>query len=113
MLSRIEELVRSLEQPGPEGQNVIQTVRLNKGRAEALAEAVNRAITNRAGASVSQRVSVTAVAASNTLLINGPTNAVQDVMRIVHELDQESSNPGDIEIHVYKMENGVAREVSA
>jgi type II secretion system protein D len=112
-LARVEELVKSLEQPGPDGPNVVQTVHLSKGRAEALAEAVNRAITNKTGGPVTGRVGVTAVPGSNSLLINGPTNAVREVMRIVHDLDQESANPGNLEIHVYKLENGVARQISA
>ena len=111
-LARIDELVKSLDQPGPEGANVIQTVRLNKSRAEEMAESVSRAITNRAAASFGRRVSVTAVPGANSLLINGPTNAVQDVMKIVHELDQEGGGAGEIEIRVYKLENGAAKEVS-
>jgi type II secretory pathway component GspD/PulD (secretin) len=111
-LGRIEDLVKSLDLPGSEGQNVIQTVRLAKGRAEDLAEAVNRAITNRATPAIARRVSVTAVTGANSLLINGPTNGVQEVMRIVHDLDQDSASPGDIEIRIYKLENGAAKEVS-
>ncbi len=112
-LARIDELVKGLDQPGPEGANVIQTVRLNKSRAEDMAESVNRAITNRfASSSFGRRVSVTAVPGANSLLINGPTNAVQDVMKIVHDLDQEGSGSGEIEIRVYKLENGAAREIS-
>jgi type II secretory pathway component GspD/PulD (secretin) len=113
VIERVEELIKSLDLPGPEGQNVIQTVKLTKGRAEDLAEAVNRAMTNRALPAVVRRVSVTAVSGANSLLINGPTNAVQDILRIVRELDGEGGGPGDIEIRVYKLENGNAREVSS
>jgi type II secretory pathway component GspD/PulD (secretin) len=112
LIPRVEDLVRSLDQPGPEGQNVIQTVRLNKGRAEDLAEAVNRVITNRAVPTAARRVSVTAVGGANSLLINGPTNAVQDVMRIIHDLDQEGNGATGIEVRIFKLENGVAKEVS-
>jgi type II secretory pathway component GspD/PulD (secretin) len=111
-LVRVEELIKSLEQSGPEGLNVIQTVRLNKGRAEDMAEAVNHAITNSSPVTA-RRVSVTPVAGANSLLINGPTNAVQEVMRIIHELDQDSPGSGDIQIRIYKLENGAAKEVSA
>ncbi len=112
-MARIDELIKGLDQPGPEGANVVQTVRLNKSRAEDMAESVNRAITNRTGPSFGRRVNVTPVPGANSLLINGPTNAVQDVMKIVHELDQESTGSGEIEIRVYKLENGAAKEVSA
>ena len=113
LLVRVQDLVKSLDEPGPEGENVIQTVKLQRGRAEDLAEAVNRTISNRAIPSAARRVSVTAVAGSNSLLINGPTNAVQDVMKIVRDLDQDGSGSTDIEVRIYKLENGTAREVSA
>lgn len=112
MLTRVEELVKSLDQPGPEGANIIETVKLANSRAEEMAESVNRAITNRSAGALSRRVNVTPVPGSNSLLINGPTNAVQDVMKIIHELDQEGTGPGDIEIRVYKLENGAAKEVA-
>ena len=112
-LTRIEELVKSLDQPGPDGANVIQTVHLKKGRAEDLAEAVNRVMTNRSLPGMVRRVSVTSVAGANSILLNGPTNAVQEVLKIVRELDQEGSGSGDIEVRIYKLENGNAREVSS
>ncbi|MFZ9854892.1 MAG: secretin N-terminal domain-containing protein [Limisphaerales bacterium] len=111
-LTRIEELVKNLDQPGPEGQNVIQTVKLKHGRAEDLAEAVNRVMTNRALPGMIRRVSVTSVSGANSLLLNGPTNAVQEVLRIVEDLDQDGPGSGDIEVRIYKLENGNAREVS-
>ena len=113
ILTRIDELVKGLDQPGPEGANVIQTVKLSKSRAEDLADSVSRAITNRSYAASARRVSVTAVPGANSLLINGPTNAVQDVLKIIHDLDQEGNDPGEIEIRIYKLENGAAKEISA
>lgn len=113
---KVEQLVKSMDQTDPAAQNVIQTVRLTKSRAEDLAEAVNRTLTNRIGSGpgAGRRVAVTAVPGANSLLINGPTNAVQDVLKIVHELDTDGNgNPGDIEVRIYKLENGVAREVSS
>ncbi|MEN9676502.1 MAG: putative type secretion system protein precursor, partial [Verrucomicrobiota bacterium] len=112
-LVRIGELVEGMDQAGPDGQNVIQTIRLTKGRAEDLADAVNRVMTNRALPGMIRRVSVTSVAGANSLLLNGPTNAVQEVLKIVRELDAEGSGGGDIEVRIYKLENGSAREVSA
>ena len=112
VLARIDELVKDLDQPGPEGANVIQTVKLNKSRAEDLAESVSRAITNRSATTTARRVSVTAVPGANSLLINGPTNAVQDVMKLIHDLDQEGTDPGELEIRMYKLENGAAKEIS-
>ena len=113
LLPRIEELVAGLDKPGPDGPNVVQTVRLTKSRAQDLADAVNRTLTNRTGPNLLRRVNVTAVAGANSLLISGTTNAVQDVMKIVRDLDQEGGGSGEIEVRVYKLENGTAKEVSA
>ena len=113
IVTKIEELVKSLDQTDASNQNVIQTVRLTKSRAEDLADAVNRTLTNRLSPGGGRRVNVTAVAGANSLLINGPTNVVQDVMRIIRELDLEGNGAGDIEVRIYKLENGTAREASA
>lgn len=109
---RVSDVVKKLDDTETSGQSVIQTVHLKKGRAENLAEAINAALTNRVGAAMAKRVSVTPVLGANSLLINGPTNAVEDVMKIVRELDTESQS-GDIEVRIYKLENGTAKEVSA
>lgn len=109
---KVEQLVTRLDASEADAQSVIQTVHLKKGRADSLAEAINSALTNRLGQAMAQRVSVTAVGGVNSLLINGPTNAVEGVMKIVRELDNESE-AGDIEVRIYKLENGTAKEVSA
>ncbi len=109
---KVSEVVQKLDDAETSGQSVIQTVHLKKGRAEDLAEAINAVITNRVGAAMAKRVSVTPVSGANSLLINGPTNAVEDVMKIVRELDTESQS-GEVEVRIYKLENGTAKEVSA
>ena len=108
---RVSDVVKKIDDTETTAQNVIQTVHLKKGRADNLAEAINAALTNRVGTTLAKRVSVTPVLGANSLLINGPTNAVEDVMKIVRELDTESE-AGDIEVRIYKLENGVAKEVS-
>jgi len=110
--ARVSDVVKKLDAADGEGQSVIQIVHLKKGRADTMAEAINTALTNRVSAAMAKRVGVSAVVGANSLLINGPTNAIEDVMKIVRELDTESEG-GDIEVRIYKLENGVAREVSA
>ncbi len=113
LIPRIEELVTGLDKPGPEGPNVVQTVKLNKSRAQDIADALNRTLTNRAGPFPGRRLNVSAVIGANSLIISGTTNAVQDVMKMVRDLDQEGGGSGEIEVRVYKLENGTAKEVSA
>jgi type II secretory pathway component GspD/PulD (secretin) len=108
---KIEALVKSLDEPEAGSNGVVQSVRLTKGRAEEIAAAVNRTMTNRPGFNPANRVTITPVLGANSILLNGPTNAVQDVLRIVRELDAEGSS-GEIEVRVYKLENGSAKEVS-
>ena len=109
---KIEELVKSLDQPEPGASSFVQSVRLTKGRADEIASAVSRVFTNRPGFNPANRVTITPVNGANSILLNGPTNAVQDVLRIVRELDAEGSS-SDIEVRVYKLENGSAKEVSS
>ncbi len=109
---QVGQLVTRLDADQGGADGVIQTVHLKKARADNLAEAINNSLTNRLGPAMARRVSITAVAGVNSLLINGPTNAIDGVMKIVHELDAESE-AGDIEVRVYKLENGTARQVSS
>ncbi len=109
---RVSQLITKLDATEVDAQTVVQTVHLKKARADNLAEAINTSLTNRLGAAMAQRVSVTAVAGVNSLLINGPTNAIEGVMKIVRELDEESE-AGDVEVRIYRLENGTAKEVSA
>ena len=59
-----------------------------------------------------QRVSVTPVIGPNSLLLNGPSEGVEEVLKLIRELDQESEDD-EIKVHLYKLENGNAKEVSA
>jgi type II secretion system protein D len=109
---KVGPLIEKLDTTDNDAQSVFQTVHLKKARAENLAEAINGSLTNRLGPAMARRVSVMAVAGVNSLLINGPTNAIDGVMKIVRELDEESE-AGDVEVRIYKLENGAAKEVSA
>src|SRR6185312_15050428 len=90
ILSRVLDLVKTLDTQAV-GQDVIQTVKLKKGRAEDLAQAVNQSLTTRNRRSVAQRVRLTPVVGANSLLIHGPKESVDEVMKIITELDSESS----------------------
>ncbi|HTG44972.1 MAG TPA: secretin N-terminal domain-containing protein, partial [Verrucomicrobiae bacterium] len=94
------------------GKMAIQTVRLKKASAENVAEAVNQTLAARGPKSNVTRATVTPVANSNSILIDGPAESVQDVIKIIQELDSESTG-GEVEIRVYKLEHGKARELSA
>ncbi len=112
-----EKLIATLDKEDAEGQNVIQAVHLAKGRAEDIAEALSQNIADRtsrmqgAPKTRMQRVNVTAVGGADSLLISGPGDAVKEVLSIIRELDQESKGD-EIEVRIYKLENGEAKEIS-
>jgi type II secretory pathway component GspD/PulD (secretin) len=110
-LAEIGAIVELLKGAGA-AQRDVHVVHLKKSRADTVAEALNSALTNRLGGALAQGVSVTPVSGANSLLIHGPTNAIDGVMKIVRELDNEG-DAGDIEVRSYRLENGTAKEVSS
>ncbi len=111
-LQTAEQILRSLDNPELTGATVLRTVHLKKATSEAVAEAVNKALVARGPKSNLQRANVTPVLNANSLLIDGPSDSVQEVIKIIEELDQESAG-GELEIRVYKLEHGKARELSS
>ncbi|HTD87054.1 MAG TPA: secretin N-terminal domain-containing protein [Candidatus Binatia bacterium] len=109
-LARITQLIQVLDKPEAEGQAVIQTVHLKKADPDALAQAVSRTISSRGAQSKLQKVVVTPVTGANALLLNGPGEQVQEVMKIVQELDTESTG-GEIEVRIYKIKSAEAKEL--
>jgi type II secretory pathway component GspD/PulD (secretin) len=108
VLENVQELVTKLDVATDNLQNVIQTVHLTKGNANALAQAVSAAVATRSAPA--QRVTVTPVFGANSLLLSGPNAGVEEVTKIIRELDQESSG-GEIEVRIFKLENGNVREI--
>jgi type II secretion system protein D len=111
-LTLAENLIQTLDKEEAGGSSVIQTVRLKKANAENVADAVTKTIAARGPQTRLQRVTVTPVIGPNSLLLNGPADAVEDVMKVVRELDLESEDD-EIKVHIYRLENGTAKEVSA
>src|SRR5688572_4688798 len=111
LLAKVDELAQTLESRFEQDNVVIQTVRLEKAQAENVAEAVNQTLAARGPGTAANRAKITPVSNSNALLIDGPAESVQDVIKVIKELDSESTG-GDIEIRVYKLEHGKARELS-
>jgi len=106
-----EQLITTLDKEKAEVDSAIRTVHLSKARPEAVAEAVNKTLESRGTRYQTRRTTITPVAASNSLIIDGPSAEVEEVMRIIQELDHESTN-GDIEFHIYRLENGSPQETT-
>jgi type II secretion system protein D len=106
-----EQLISTLDKPEAENRAALQTVHLKKALAENIAEAVNKAILARGATNRASRVTVTPVLNSNSLLVDGPMEAIDDVLKLIRDLDEESRE-SETEVRIYKLENGEARQVS-
>jgi len=109
-LALAEKLIATLDKADLDGQTVIQTVHLKKAHADELATAVAKTIAGRGVQSRLARVTVTAADSSNSLLLHGPADAVQEVLKIIRELDTEAEDD-EINVRIFKLENGNAKEI--
>ncbi len=109
LMRRATELVQILDQPRAGGAAVIQSVHLKKADADKVAAAVSDTISKRTDGKL-RDVNVTPVSGTKSLLLNGPSEAVQEVMKIVNELDEGSSG-GDVEVRIYNLSAVSAREI--
>jgi len=111
-LEQIEQLLRVMDAAPAGEKTTFHAVHLTKGKAEEVATAVTASFTARLGRNKLPRTTVTPVTGANTLLINGPNGEVEDILKLIQALDVEMKGD-DIEIRIYKLENGTAKEVSA
>ena len=110
LLERVQSVIRSVDASDPGGTSVLQTVLLRKTVAETVAESVNKAIAGKGTDAKLRRVSITPVTGANALLLNGPGEAVQEVMKLVKELDAESAT-GEVEVRIYKLNSANATDI--
>lgn len=110
-LEQIEQLLRVMDAAPAGDKTTFHAVHLTKGKAEEVATAVTASFTAKLGRNKLPRTTVTPVTGANTLLINGPNGEVEDVLKIIQALDVEMKGD-EIEIRIYKLENGTAKEVS-
>lgn len=109
LFPRIEELVKVLDQPKGDGDAVIRTVHLKKAEADDIAEAITAAVAKRPNDKL-RNVGVIPVDGSKSLLLNGPTEAVEEVLKLINELDEESSS-GEVEVRIYNLNTSSARDI--
>jgi len=110
LFERVQSVIQSVDVSDPGGSSVLQTVLLRKTVAETVAESVNKAIAGKGTDAKLRRVSITPVTGANALLLNGPGEAVQEVMKLVKELDAESAT-GEVEVRIYKLNSANATDI--
>lgn len=111
-LEQVEQVVRVMDAAPAGDKTTFHAVHLTKGKAEEVATAVTASFTAKLPRGRLPRTTVTPVTGANTLLINGPNTEVEDVLKIIQALDVEMKGD-EIEVRIYKLENGTAKEVSA
>ena len=109
LFPRIEELVKVLDQPKGDGDAIIRTVHLKKADADDIADAITAAIAKRTNDKL-RNVGVIPVEGSKSLLLNGPNEAVEEVLKLINELDEESSS-GEVEVRIYNLNTSSARDI--
>ena len=110
LFERVQSVIHSVDVSDPGGSSVLQTVLLRKTVAETVAESVSKAIAGKGTDAKLRRVSITPVTGANALLLNGPGEAVQEVMKLVKELDAESAT-GEVEVRIYKLNSANATDI--
>ena len=110
VFERLATVVRSVDVTETGGGSVLQTVMLKKTVADTVAESVNRALATKGTDVKLRRVSIIPVTGANALLLNGPGDSVQEILKLVKELDAESST-GEVEVRVYKLSSADAKEI--
>jgi type II secretion system protein D len=110
LFERVQSVIQSVDASDPGGSSVLQTVLLRKTVAETVAESVNKAIAGKGTDAKLRRVSIIPVTGANALLLNGPGEAVQEVMKLVKELDAESAT-GEVEVRIYKLNSANATDI--
>ncbi|MEY4689979.1 MAG: putative type secretion system protein precursor [Verrucomicrobiota bacterium] len=110
LFDRVQSVIQSVDVSDPGGSSVLQTVLLRKTVAETVAESVNKAIAGKGTDAKLRRVSITPVTGANALLLNGPGEAVQEVLKLVKELDAESAT-GEVEVRIYKLGSANAADI--
>ncbi|MBI5799210.1 MAG: hypothetical protein HZA92_00580 [Verrucomicrobia bacterium] len=110
-LEQVEQLVRVMDAAPAGDKTTFHAVHLEKGKAEEVATAVTASFAAKLTRGKLPRTTVTPVSGANTLLINGPNIEVEEVLKIIKALDVEMRGD-EIEIRIYKLENGTAKEVS-
>jgi type II secretory pathway component GspD/PulD (secretin) len=110
VFERIGAVVKTVDVAETGGSSVLQTVLLKKTVADTVAESVNRALAAKGTDSRLRRVTITPVTGANALLLNGPGESVQEILKLVKELDAESAT-GEVEVRIYKLSSADAKEV--
>ena len=109
LFPRIEQLVKVLDQPKGDGDAIIRTVHLKKAEADAIADAITAAVAKRTNDKL-RNVGVIPVDGSNSILLNGSTESVEEVLKLINELDEESSS-GEVEVRIYNLNTSSARDI--
>ncbi|MFB3892666.1 MAG: secretin N-terminal domain-containing protein [Phycisphaerae bacterium] len=112
-----EQIIKELDRDDLSSASVIQIVQLKNAQAATLADAVNKTLAGQAGSPLKRateaidQVTVTAEPNSNSVLVRGPKDRIQDVLKMIRDLDNEGVN-GTAAVRTYTLKNSDAAEAA-
>lgn len=121
-LAMAAELIETFDTQETAELSTIRVVKLQNAQADSLAQSVTQSLAEggsrrrprwgRRDDSTSLAVTVTAEPNSNSVLVRGPVEQVEDVVAMIQDLDEDATSE-DIQVRVYALENSNAKQLAA
>ncbi|MGC9453928.1 MAG: secretin N-terminal domain-containing protein [Phycisphaerae bacterium] len=108
-LALADELIKQFDTAEAGGRSGIRIVELKNAEADSLVRAVREVMGQRTRGAAG--VTITAEDNSNSVLVRGPSNELEEVVGMIRELDGESTSE-PVEVRVYPLENGDAETLA-
>ena len=107
-----ERLIQTFDTEKFAPQTGVQIVRLANAQADTLARSINDTLSRGArGRDPAERVTVTAEINSNSLLVSGPADAMPEVVKMIKEVDADST-ASDVQVQMFRLINSDAQEMA-
>lgn len=112
-LAMAEELIQTFDTQKTAELSTIRVVQLANAQAESLARSVMQSLSERGRGqgTAAQAVTVTAETNSNSVLVRGPVEQVDDVVAMIQDLDADSVSE-DVQVRVYALKNSNAKQLA-
>lgn len=119
-LAMAAELIQTFDTQETAELSTIRVVKLENAQAESLAQSVTQSLAERSSRrrrwgsrddSANLTVTVTAEPNSNSVLVRGPIEQVEDVVAMIQGLDEDATSE-DIQVRVYALENSNAKQLA-
>jgi type II secretion system protein D len=106
-LALAEQIITTFDTKAASERTTIRVVQLKKAQAETLARSVGQTLETRGA----DGVAVTAETNSNSVLVRGPAERVDEVLAMIRKLDADSTSE-DVQVYVYPLKNANAKQLA-